>query len=198
MKDALKQEKFHHVLMVPVRGKKSVIGILSLGSRHWRSYTAEDLEFLETSAHQLGIAVENVKLMEQVLRSQRQWVNTFDSIQDLILVHDADFNIMKVNQALVQRLNLAPAAVVGNPCESLLPRSQEQWKGCPYCSRGDVDFVEGSDPCFGGYSLVSTSSYTTRTASRRVRFTSFVTPRTGVPRKRNTGCSLSRSRKVCS
>ncbi|HMC73721.1 MAG TPA: GAF domain-containing protein, partial [Terriglobales bacterium] len=87
MKDALKQEKFHHVLMVPVRGKKSVIGILSLGSRHWRSYTAEDLEFLETSAHQLGIAVENVKLMEQVLRSQRQWVNTFDSIQDLILVH---------------------------------------------------------------------------------------------------------------
>ena len=167
MKDALKQEKFHHVLMVPVRGKKSVIGILSLGSRHWRSYTAEDLEFLETSAHQLGIAVENVKLMEQVLRSQRQWVNTFDSIQDLILVHDADFNIMKVNQALVQRLNLAPAAVVGNPCESLLPRSQEQWKGCPYCSRGDVDFVEGSDPCFGGYSLVSTSSYTDQNSKQK-------------------------------
>jgi PAS domain S-box-containing protein len=167
MKEALRQEKFHHVLMVPVRGKKSVLGILSLGSRHWRSYTAEDLEFLETSAHQLGIAVENVKLMEQVLRSQRQWVNTFDSIQDLILVHDAEFNIMKVNQALVQRLNLAPAAVVGNPCESLLPRSQEQWKGCPYCSRGDVDFVEGSDPCFGGYSLVSTSSYTDQNSKQK-------------------------------
>jgi PAS domain S-box-containing protein len=167
MQVALDQEKFHHVLMVPVRGKKSPIGILSLGSRHWRSYTAEDLEFLETSANQLGIAVENVKLMEQVLRSQRQWVNTFDSIQDLILVHDAEFNIMKVNQALVQRLNLAPAAVVGNPCESLLPRSQEQWKGCPYCSRGDVDFVEGSDPCFGGYSLVSTSSYTDQNSKQK-------------------------------
>jgi PAS domain S-box-containing protein len=167
VKEALRQEKFHHVLMVPVRGKKAAIGILSMGSRHWRSYTAEDLEFLETSAHQLGIAVENVKLMEQVLRSQRQWVNTFDSIQDLILVHDAEFNIMKVNQALVQRLNLAPAAVVGNPCESLLPRSQEQWKGCPYCSRGDVDFVEGSDPCFGGYSLVSTSSYTDQNSKQK-------------------------------
>ncbi len=167
VKDALRQERFHHVLMVAVRGKKSVIGILSLGSRHWRSYTPEDLDFLETSAHQLGIAIENVRLMEQVLRSQRQWVNTFDSIQDLILVHDADFNIMKVNQALVQRLNLAPAAVVGNPCESLLPKSQEQWKGCPYCSRGDVDFVEGSDPCFGGYSLVSTSSYTDQNSKQK-------------------------------
>src|SRR5205807_8675663 len=34
-----------------------------------------------------------------------------------------------------------------------------KWTGCPYCSRGDVDFVEGPDPCFGGYSMVSTSSY---------------------------------------
>ena len=169
MRDSLKAEGFHHVVMIPVRGKKSVIGILSLGSRHWRSYTPEDLEFLETSGNQLGIAVENVKLMEQVMRSQRQWVNTFDSIQDLILVHDADFHIMKVNQALVQRLQLTPAAVVGNACESILPKGKDkdQWKGCPYCSRGDVDFVEGSDPCFGGYSLVSTSSYTDQNSKQK-------------------------------
>src|SRR5438105_286971 len=164
---SLQNEKFHHVVMLPVRGKKSVIGVLALGSRHWRSYTPEDLEFLETSANQLGIAVENIRLMEQVLRSQRQWVNTFDSIQDLILVHDADFKIMKVNQALVGRLNLAPAAVVGSPCETILSKSYEQWKGCPYCSRGDVDFVEGSDPCFGGYSLVSTSSYTDQNSKQK-------------------------------
>ena len=167
MRDALKAEKFHHIVMVPVRGKKSVIGILSLGSRHWRSYTQEDLEFLETSGNQLGIAVENVRLMEQVMRSQRQWVNTFDSIQDLILVHDAEFSIMKVNQALVQRLQLTPAAVVGHFCESILPKGRDQWKGCPYCSRGDVDFVEGSDPCFGGYSLVSTSSYTDQNSKQK-------------------------------
>jgi PAS domain S-box-containing protein len=167
LRDALKKEKFHHVLLVPVRGKKSVIGVLALGSRYWRSYTPEDLEFLETSANQLGIAVENVRLMEQVLRSQRQWVNTFDSIQDLILVHDAEFKIMTVNQALVGRLNLAPAAVVGNPCETILSKTYEQWKGCPYCSRGDVDFVEGSDPCFGGYSLVSTSSYTDQNSKQK-------------------------------
>jgi hypothetical protein len=135
--------------------------------------------------------------MEQVLRSQRQCVNTFDSIQDLILVHDAEFNIMKVNQALVQRLNLAPAAVVGNPCESLLPRSQEQWKGCPYCSRGDVDFVEGSDPCFGGYSLVSTSSYTDQN-SKQKGTTLFATPRIAEPRRRNTDYSSSRYKKASS
>jgi two-component system NtrC family sensor kinase len=167
VREHLKAEKFHHIVMVPVRGKKSVIGILSLGTRHWRSYTPEDLEFLETSANQLGIAVENIRLMEQVMRSQRQWVNTFDSIQDVILVHDAGFKIMKVNQAMVTRLKMAPPDVVGKQCENVLPKGPEAWKNCPYCARGDVDFVEGPDPCFGGYSLVSTSSYTDQNSKQK-------------------------------
>ena len=167
IQEALAAEKLHHLIMVPVRGKKSVIGILSLAGRHWRSYTPDDLEFLETSAHQLGIAVENVRLMEQVLRSQRQWVNTFDSIQDLILVHDAGFKVMKVNQAMLARLKQAPQAVVGKFCDEVLPKGPEAWKGCPYCARGDVDFVEGPDPGFGGYSLVSTSSYTDQNSKQK-------------------------------
>src|SRR5581483_8759847 len=167
VRESLQREKLQHVVMVPVRGKKSVIGILVLATRHRRSYTPEDLEFLETSAHQLGIAVENVRLMEQVLRSQRQWVNTFDSIQDVILVHDADFKLMKVNQALLARLKQTPQAVVGKLCDTVLPKGPEAWKGCPYCSRGDVDFVEGPDPCFSGYSLVSTSSYTDQNSKQK-------------------------------
>jgi PAS domain S-box-containing protein len=159
VREALQQEGFHHVVIAPVLGKKSAIGTLVLGSRRTRSYSAEELDFLTTAANQLGIAVENLRLLEQVLRSQRQWMNTFDSIQDLILAHDADFRIIKANQALLQRLGQAPFEVVGKVCEAVLPRELGAWKGCPYCSRADADFVEGVDPCFGGYSMVSTSSY---------------------------------------
>jgi len=35
----LKAERFHHVVLVPLLGKKSAIGILVLGSRHRLSYT---------------------------------------------------------------------------------------------------------------------------------------------------------------
>ena len=96
-------------------------------------------------------------MLEQVLRSQRQWMNTFDSIQDLILAHDADFRILKTNQALLQRLEKAPADVLGNRCEEVLPQKRA-WSGCPYCERGS-GLAEGMDPCFGGQSVVSTSSY---------------------------------------
>src|SRR5437660_254909 len=43
---SLQNEKFHHVVMLPVRGKKSVIGVLSMRSRHCRSYTPEARAFL--------------------------------------------------------------------------------------------------------------------------------------------------------
>ncbi len=85
----LQDEGFEHVVLLPVRGKKSIIGTLTLGSEHHIQYTPEEMEFLATTAHQLGLAVENLRLVEQILRSHRQWTNTFDSIQDVVLVHDS-------------------------------------------------------------------------------------------------------------
>ena len=155
----LKNEGFHHVVLVPVSGKKSVIGTLTLGSRHHLSYSPDEMEFLTTTAHQLGLAVENLRLVEQILRSHRQWTNTFDSIHDLVLLHDAEFRVMKANHALLERLGRAPADVVGQLCETVLPHNRTQWKGCPYCVGSEDGFYEGTDPGFGGFSMVSTSSY---------------------------------------
>ena len=156
-REQLRKYAIHQVLLLPVLGKKSVIGMLSLGCSGSRHHSQEELEFLETAAQKLGIAVENLRLLEQVLRSQHQWMNTFDSIQDLILAHDADFRILKTNQALLQRLEKAPADVLGNLCQEVLPQ-RHAWSGCPYCERGS-GLTEGMDPCFGGQSVISTSSY---------------------------------------
>ena len=159
--ECLKAEKVRQIVMVPVVGKKSPIGMLVLGSARNVSWTPEELEFLATCAQQLAIAVENFRLLEQVLRSQRQWMNTFDSIHDIILAHDADFRIIKANQVLLEHLRQAAGDVMGNSCESVLPHTFGDWTGCPYCAiGGDEEFTEGADPCFGGFSVVSTSSYT--------------------------------------
>jgi PAS domain S-box-containing protein len=161
----LMQNGIHHIVLVPVLGKKSVIGMLSFGCAGSQKHSREELEFLETAAQKLGIAAENLRLLEQVLRSQRQWMNTFDSIQDLILAHDADFRILKTNQAMLQRLEKAPADLLGSSCEAVLPQ-MHSWSGCPYCERGS-GLTEGLDLCFGGQSVVSTSSYTEQGGQQR-------------------------------
>jgi len=157
--DFLRAEKLRRVVLVPVPGKKSPVGLLVLGSARRRTLIPEEIDFLETCGQQLGIAVENFRLLEQVLRSQRQWMNTFDSIHDIILAHDVDYRIIKANQTLLEHLGQAAADVVGATCESVLPHDFGQWTGCPYCARGDEEFSEGADVCFGGFSMVSTSSY---------------------------------------
>lgn len=160
-KECLKTEKIRQLVMVPVAGNKSPIGLLLLGSSGSRQWTPEELAFLQGCAKQLAVAIENFRLLEQVLRSQRQWINTFDSIHDIILAHDADFRIIKANQVLLAHLGQAAADVVGSSCDSALPHTFGEWTGCPYCALGgDEEFTEGADPCFGGFSVVSTSSYT--------------------------------------
>ena len=158
-REALRQQGFEHLLLVPVRGKKSVIGVLALAGTKHRFYSADDLAFLKSTANQLGIAAENLRLFGQIRRSQREWISTFDSMEDFILVHDSQNRIMKVNRALLRRLERSPAEVISRSCEEVLPHGSSAWQGCPYCGRGTDDFVEEADPCFGGFSLVSTSSY---------------------------------------
>lgn len=158
--ELLKAEKVLWLVIVPVSGKKAPIGLLILGSSAVRKLTAEELEFLATCGRQLGIAIENFRLQEQTLRSQRQWRNTFDSVHDIIVAHDAEFRIIKANQVLLEQLQMASADVIGSTCESVLPHKFGEWTGCPYCARGDKEEItEGADPCFGGFSTVSTSSY---------------------------------------
>jgi len=155
----LKSEKLQYVVMVPILGKKAPIGLLVLASNRARTLTSEELQFLTTCGRQLGIAIENFRLLEQALRSQRQWRNTFDSVHDIILAHDANFRIIKANQILLEQVERASADVIGSSCESVLPHKLGEWTGCPYCARGGEEITEGADPCFGGFSVVSTSSY---------------------------------------
>ena len=159
--ECLQAEKIRQAVTVPVIGNKSPVGLLLLGTSGTRQWTPEELDFLQACARQLALAVENFRLLEQVIRSQRQWMNTFDSIHDVILAHDADYRIIKANQVVLEQLGKAAADVIGNSCEAALPHSFGEWTGCPYCAMGgDEEFTEGADPCFGGFSVVSTSSYT--------------------------------------
>jgi len=164
----LEAEKIRQLVMVPVVGNKSPVGLLLLGDSRNRLWTPEEREFLKTCAKHLAVAVENSRLREQVLRSQRQWMNTFDSVHDIILAHDSDFRIFKANQVLLEHLGQAAADVIGTTCESALPHSLGAWTGCPYCAmRGDDEFTEGADPCFGGFSVVSTTSYTEQEGAQK-------------------------------
>jgi two-component system NtrC family sensor kinase len=164
IREALVHEGIHHLLLVPVEGKHAPVGMFVLGMPSYRAYTGREKKFLKVAAKQLGLAVENRKLLQQLVHSRNEWASTFDSIPDYILVHDLDYRILRANSALLGRLQRAREDVVNSLCEEILPGAATNWKGCPYCAHADCGGEE--DPCFGGYSVVSTSAYTGENQSR--------------------------------
>jgi two-component system NtrC family sensor kinase len=155
--DRLRADRFEHVLVLPVEGRNGPVGALSFAGRRRRDYTADEKKFLATIARHLGIAIENLRLLEQVLYAQRQWVNTFDSIADALVVHDEAGRIIRGNRKLAKRLQLEPTHLQGRTLGELLGRAIEP---CPYCVLAKGEKVEeGPDPCFGGTSSVATYSY---------------------------------------
>lgn len=155
----LQNEELKQLVIAPVPGKKGLAGNLVLGNRRPKSYAPDEFSFLMSCGQQLGLALENLHFVEEILRSHRQWSNTFESIQDLVLLHDSEFHILKANSALLRRLEKSQAEVVGQRCDAVLPKDEVQWKNCPYCHGEENGFFEGPDP-FGGFSVASTSTYT--------------------------------------
>ena len=147
------------LISVPLRGKKGVVGLLNVGALPGKRFHEDELAYLANVASFLGITVENVNLFEQIKTVQQQWVYTFDSIGDPILVHDNEGRIVRGNLRLANLLGKDFASVVGRYVNELFNPRTGTFHLCPYCegSSGDAD---SPDPWLHGYFLASNSSFT--------------------------------------
>ena len=64
--------------------------------------------------------------------ASREWRTTFDSITDLISIHDKDNRIIRVNKAVADLLNTTPQQLVGKYCHEVLRGDQECPANCPH------------------------------------------------------------------
>lgn len=151
-------ERLAAIALVRVPGKDAPLGLLGIGSATPRTFESEEEDFLVNVANLLGLTAQNVALFELAAASRRQWLDTFDSIDDLILVHSLDGRITRANRALATRLQLEPATLVGRTLRDVLRPGNNSWVRCPYCE-GAAGKAEEIDPSFGGYFLATDSSF---------------------------------------
>ena len=64
--------------------------------------------------------------------ASREWRTTFDSITDLISIHDKDNRIIRVNKAVADLLNTTPQELVGKFCYEVMRGDQECPANCPH------------------------------------------------------------------
>jgi PAS domain S-box-containing protein len=144
------------VISIAVKGKP--LGLLCVGSAKANAFENDEVEFLANVADLLGLAVWNASLIEEASVSRRQWLDTFNSIDDLIFVHTADGRIVRANRALAWHFGLDQDLIEGQSLRELLKSGNARWNVCPYCE-GAAGKPEQVDPSFGGHFLVTTSTF---------------------------------------
>jgi GAF domain-containing protein len=70
--DACKKEGIGAILSVPILFKEKVIGILRLYDSKPRDFTYREVEFMTALAEQGGIAIENARYMQKVLKDHKK------------------------------------------------------------------------------------------------------------------------------
>jgi PAS domain S-box-containing protein len=155
---SLKSENLSALFLIRIPGKDAPIGFLAIGSAPPRNFESDELHFLTNVANLLGLTVQNIALFEIAATSRRQWLDTFDSIADLILVHSPEGRVLRANRALAWHLGVEPAALEKQILRDLLKQGAIPWSRCPYCE-GAAGNAETVDPTFGGHFLATNSDF---------------------------------------
>jgi two-component system NtrC family sensor kinase len=115
-------------VLVPLRGRRRALGTLQLcGVRIDGSNSADLLGRVQEVARQVSSSVENVWLLEEVLRSRRELESTFNSLTDLVIVTDGRLRITQANRAFATRVGRQPEQVVAQPLIEFFGRDVVHW-----------------------------------------------------------------------
>ena len=108
------QHGIHHIVVVPVVGKNAGIGVLVLGMARRRTYNEDDRDFLYAAAGQLGLAAENRRLVQQLVRSVKDlsdvraveagYKTVFEHVQEGVFVSSPEGRILDCNNAFFRML----------------------------------------------------------------------------------------------
>ena len=104
------------IVTVPLRGTRRALGTIVFEGV--RVETGGELDLLDRAdelGRQLSSAIENMQLLDDVMRSRRELENTFDSITHLVAVSDMRGHIVHVNRAFATRVGRKREDLIDKP-----------------------------------------------------------------------------------
>jgi two-component system NtrC family sensor kinase len=116
------------LVTVPLRGTRRALGTIVFEGV--RVETGGELDLLDRGdelGRQLSSAIENMQLLDDVMRSRRELENTFDSITHLVAVADMRGHIVHVNQAFASRVGRKREELLDRPIADHLGPELSAW-----------------------------------------------------------------------
>ena len=81
--NTLPEDRYHAFVSVPIMVKKEVIGVINVQHKRARRYREDELALLSTIANQVGGAIENARLYDQMTRKALQ-LETLSQVSETV------------------------------------------------------------------------------------------------------------------
>ncbi|HKF51818.1 MAG TPA: ATP-binding protein [Candidatus Acidoferrales bacterium] len=149
---------WHDVCFVRLTGTEGdLLGALCLVDRA-KELAKSDRNLVQALAGHASVALENSRLFSRIEHSKRQWVEDFDAISDLIVVHDPVNMILRVNRSLADAVGLRPSELVGKSTKAISKIAADSpGLACPFCRESDHAIEESVLTSGARAFLISTS-----------------------------------------
>ena len=146
------------LLLAPLRGWRRALGTLVVEAPHTADLEPGQLASLTRElCRQISAAIENIQLLDEILRQRRLLEDTFNSILDLVVVTDNELHIVQMNDAFVERTGVARAELLDRSLDSLVGDELTAWaRARGFAEEGrEGDTGRFEDPRLGGTFLVT-------------------------------------------
>jgi PAS domain S-box-containing protein len=153
-----------------------LIGMLCLANRG-RSLDEVEKHLLHAVVAHAAVAFENSRLFGQIANSNRNWSQIFDSISDMMIVHDDHNRIVRVNRALSDLVGVEPQQMIGMDVRALVPLCSTDASPCPFCALTNSGGTEYDNDLLLRSYLVSSSRMAGSTEAQTVHVLKDITDR---------------------
>ena len=89
------------------------------------------LDHLVISFADLSDTIEKKKIDRQIKQAKNEWENTVDAIQDIVIIVDLDWRIVRANRTAHVISGLTYGELTGRRCFEVLHGNTEPCRGCP-------------------------------------------------------------------
>ncbi|MBI5556688.1 MAG: response regulator [Deltaproteobacteria bacterium] len=88
----------------------------------------------ELQASRYALLNKSQRLEKEIaerIKAEEEWERTFDSIEEVITIHDQEMTIIRANRAAGLLFGLEPHALLGRKCHEIFRGEQQPCPGCP-------------------------------------------------------------------
>ena len=138
-------------LVAPLRGWRRALGTLVIEGAPIEVDSGQLAELSIDLSRQLSISIESVVVLDELIRQHRLLEDTFDSLDDMVIVTDRDDRAVHLNGALASRVGTTRQHLIDHPLDAVVGTAIARWVNSEAAASGTRATEEFEGGTVGGF-----------------------------------------------